>query len=47
VLAVAALNVQEGGFRRQSAGSNDDSGDADQIGDMGRGQATDQGLRVG
>jgi hypothetical protein len=47
VLAVAALDMQGGGFGGKSAGSNDDSRDADQIGDVGSRQAADQGLRVG
>jgi hypothetical protein len=47
VLAVATLDVQSGSFGGKSAGSNDDSRDTDQIGDVGSGQAADQGLRVG
>lgn len=47
VLAVAALDVERGGFAAERAGADDDAGDADEVRDIGGCEAADGSLRDG
>ena len=47
MLTIATLDVQDGSFGGKSAGSNDDAGNADELGDVGGSQTTDGSMRIG
>jgi len=47
VSTISALNVEAGGLGAEGAGTDDDTGDADEMGDIRCGQAADGSVRDG
>ena len=47
ICAVAAFDVQACGFGAEGAGTDDDTGDAHEVGDVGGGEAADGGMCYG